>query len=275
MDADELRRVADIAADAETEDGTEPLDEATWLALRHRADGIAAWVEPDGFVFVIEGDLSLVVRPSARSHGTGARLLDQALAGVPEGPLQAWSHAAHPAAERLAASHGFEKVRELWVMRRPTSQPVGEVTVPDDVLVRRFRPGDEPELLRINAAAFADHPEQGQLSAEDLAERMAEQWYDASGLIVAARGRSLLGFHWTKQHSPELGEVYVVGIDPAAQGTGLGRTLTRVGLRHLADRGAREVLLYVEADNDRAVSLYSQDGFTHAAKDTHVMYRRA
>ena len=275
MDADELRLVADIAADAEGEDGTAPLDEATWLALRHRADDIAGWVERDGFVFVVEGDLSLVVRPAARAQGNGARLLHQALAGLPDGPLQAWSHVAHPAAERLAETHGFAKVRELWVMRRPTSQPVGEVTVPDDVVVRRYRPPDEEELLRVNTAAFADHPEQGQMDADDLAERMAEQWFDASGLIVAARDRTLLGFHWTKQHSPELGEVYVVGIDPAAQGSGLGRALTRAGLRHLADRGTREVLLYVEADNDRAVSLYSRDGFTHAAHDTHVMYRRS
>jgi mycothiol synthase len=160
-------------------------------------------------------------------------------------------------------------------MRRPSSLPVGEVTVPDDVLVRPFRSGDEAELLRVNAAAFAGHPEQGQMSADDLAERMAERWFDPAGLIVASRGRQLLGFHWTKQHSPELGEVYVVGIDPAAQGTGLGRALTRAGLRHLARRGAREVLLYVEADNERAVRLYSRDGFTHSAEDTHVMYRRA
>ena len=47
---------------------------------------------------------------------------------------------------------------------------------------------------------------------------------------------ALLGFHWTKVHSADLGEVYVVGVDPAAQGRGLGATLTLVGLHHLAER---------------------------------------
>jgi len=274
--ADGLRQIADIAADAEAEDRTSPLDEAAWLALRHRADEVAAWVEADGFALVVEDELALVVRPSARRRGTGTRLLDQALAELPDatGPLRAWSHADHPAAARLAESRGFAKVRELWVMRRPTSLPVGSVDVPDDVTVRHYRPSDRDELLRVNAAAFAQHPEQGQMSAEDLAERMDEPWFDPAGLIVAGRGRELLGFHWTKRHSPELGEVYVVGIDPAAQGTGLGRALTRAGLRHLADHGVHEVLLYVEADNERAVRLYSRDGFTHSAHDTHVMYRR-
>ena len=148
--ADRLRQIADIAAQAEAEDGTSPLDEATWLAMRHRGHTLTAWVEADGFALVIEDELSLVVRPSARRHGTGTRLLEQALAELPDdrGTLRAWSHADHPAAERLAAGHGFEKVRELWVMRRPTSQPVGEV-----VGARRRRRPPLPAPRRGGAAA--------------------------------------------------------------------------------------------------------------------------
>ncbi len=276
MHADGLRQIADIAAEAEADDGTAPLDEAMWLALQHRSDAVVAWVEADGFALVVEDELVLVVRPSTRRHGTGSRLLEQALAEHDgRQPLRAWSHADHPAAAQLAGRHGFTRVRELWVMRRPTSMPVGEVTVPDDVVVRSFRPNDAEQLVRVNAAAFAGHPEQGQMSAEDLAERMAEPWFDPAGLIVASRGRELLGFHWTKRHSPELGEVYVVGIAPEAQGTGLGKALTRAGLRRLADHGAEEVILYVESDNERAVTLYGRDGFTHAPRDTHVMYRQS
>jgi mycothiol synthase len=104
---------------------------------------------------------------------------------------------------------------------------------------------------------------------------MAEPWFDPAGLLVAEddAGR-LLGFHWTKQHSADLGEVYVVAIAPEAQGRGLGRVLTLAGLHHLATRGVGEVLLYVESDNQPAVSLYAGLGFDHAARDTHVMYRR-
>ncbi|HYH35377.1 MAG TPA: mycothiol synthase [Nocardioides sp.] len=276
MHADELRQIADIAAQAEAADGAAPLDEATWLALRHRSDDVAAWVDPDGFALLVERDLSLVVRPSARRKGVGARLLGTALAerSAVEAELRAWSHTDHPGAARLAERHGFARVRELWVMRRPTSLPAGEVVVPEGVTIRPYRRGDEDELLRVNAAAFAFHPEQGAMTRDDLAERMAEPWFDPSGLLVAHRGRGLLGFHWTKQHSATLGEVYVVGIDPAAQGTGLGRALTRAGLLHLAGRGITEVLLYVEADNEPAVRLYTSHGFTHSAQDTHVMYRR-
>jgi mycothiol synthase len=142
------------------------------------------------------------------------------------------------------------------------------------VSVRGFEVGDEAELIRVNAAAFASHPEQGAMDAANLAERMAEPWFDPAGLVVAVAGDRMLGFHWTKQHSPSLGEVYVVGIDPEAQGQGLGKLLTLAGLHHLTSRGVEEVLLYVESDNEPAIAVYSGLGFTHAAADTHVMYRR-
>jgi mycothiol synthase len=144
----------------------------------------------------------------------------------------------------------------------------------EGVTVRGYTPADAAEVLRVNAAAFASHPEQGGMDAANLAERMAEEWFDPAGLLLAVDGDRLLGFHWTKQHSPQLGEVYVVGIDPAAQGRGLGKLLTLAGLHHLAARGVDEVLLYVESDNAPAVAVYAGLGFHHADADTHVMYQR-
>ena len=54
----------------------------------------------------------------------------------------------------------------------------------------------------------------------------------------------------------------MLGVDPAAHGKGLGRTLTLAGLKHLRDRGLGAVLLYVEADNGPAVRVYERLGFT-------------
>jgi mycothiol synthase len=201
-------------------------------------------------------------------------LLRDALDGRP-GPWLAWSHGDHPAAAALARRTGFERVRELWVMRRSLQDPTATPsTRGSDFQVRSFRPGDEAELLRVNAAAFAHHPEQGGMDAAELTERMAEPWFDPAGLLVADAGDRLLGFHWTKRHTSTLGEVYVVGIDPASQGQGVGKVLVDAGLRHLRDGGADDVLLYVESDNLPAVRLYEGLGFTHAAADTHVMYAR-
>ena len=260
-----------IAAAAEASDGMAPLDEATLMALR---DGSAdlAMVE-GGFTLHHDGSLDLVVHPDRRGEGLGGSLLTSAEEAY-DGPLAAWSHGNHPAAARLAERHGWERVRDLWVMRRRMSEPLPALRIPSGVRIRSWRDGDADAVVAINAAAFASHPEQGAMDHANLARRMAEPWFDPAGLLLVEDDSGVLGFHWTKRHSRTLGEVYVVGVAPSAQGRGLGRLLTLAGLHQLADRRVSEVLLYVESDNAAAIATYTRLGFTHADSDTHVQYRR-
>lgn len=265
-----LEQVRAVAAAAAAADGVDPLDEATWLAL---ASGLPAGAEVSdaGFAFLLDGQVHLAVAPSARGGGVGSALARGVLAGV-DGAVSAWSHADHPAAAALASSYGFERVRDLWVLRRGRGE-LPSAPPPEGVSVRAFAPGDEEALLEVNAAAFAAHPEQGGLTRKGLAARMAEAWFSPAGLLLAWRGAELLGFHWTKVHPDGEGEVYVVGVSPSAQGLGLGRALTVAGLRHLYDeRGVESVRLFVESDNAVGRRLYEGLGFTHGR--THAMYRR-
>jgi mycothiol synthase len=269
---DPRQQVEEIARAAEAADGAAPLDEAARIAL---ADGTASVLtEPGGFALLHDGDLSLAVDPEVRGRGIGSALLTRAEASYADA-VTAWSHGDHPAAARLAASHGWDRARDLWVMRRPTSLSLPALIVPAGVTIRGYRDGDASSVVAVNAAAFAHHPEQGAMDLDNLARRMAEPWFDPAGLLVAEDASGILGFHWTKQHDARHGEVYVVGIAPAAQGRGLGKLLTLAGLHHLAGLGVDEVLLYVESDNAPAVALYSGLGFAHADADTHVQYRRS
>lgn len=272
---DALAAIDRVATAASAYDGAAPLDEAALLRLKHRGlEGVETFVTADGFALRRGTEVDLVVAPEARGRGLGARLAG--LAATTPGPLTAWSHGDHPAARTLADRLGFARTRELWVMRRPTVVPLPAVAAPDGVHIRDYGDGDADALLGVNAAAFAEHAEQGALDRDGLAERMAEPWFDPAGLLLAVDdGGELLGFHWTKQHDEHTGEVYVVGIQPAAQGRGLGRLLTVAGLQHLASRGVAEVILYVESDNGPARHVYEGLGFSHAAADTHVQYRRA
>ena len=266
MNLDLVEATAVAAAEV---DGAAPLDEATWRSLRGGDEGWSAVVTRQGFALTHGEDLHLVVHPDHRGRGLGAGFLADV-----EGPAQSWSHGGHPAAATLAARFGFRRARNLWVMRRPAAEPLPPPRPSPDVDVRTYTDADAAELLRVNAEAFADHPEQGAMDASDLASRMAEPWFDPAGLLVATQGPRMLGFHWTKQRSPDRGEVYVVGIDPHAQGRGLGRALTLAGLHHLVGLGVSEIVLYVEAENHAALATYTKLGFTHADADTHVMYRR-
>ena len=261
--------LAEIARAAEEADGVPPVDEGTWRAVRTRPGTVRIRVVDGGFALIDGQHADVVVHPDHRGKGLGRQLATEVTEG---GAREAWSHADHPAAAHLAEELGWRRERELWVMRRAAAD-LPPVTG-SDVRISTYTPEWVGELLRVNAAAFAAHPEQGAMDAADLEARMAEPWFDDRDLLLATEGDRLLGFHWTKVHSATLGEVYVVGIDPAAQGRGLGKLLTTAGLHHLAERGVDEILLYVESDNAPAIALYSGLGFTHAARDTHVMYRR-
>jgi mycothiol synthase len=145
--------------------------------------------------------------------------------------------------------------------------------IPDGVTVDAFRPGaDDSAWVALNGLAFADHPEQGAWTLGDLHDRLAEPWFDPAGFFVARRDAEMVGFHWTKVHDDGTGEVYVVGVDPAERGGGLGRALTLIGLHHLMRTGRSRVMLYVEASNRGAVHLYTSLGFERIGLD--VMYAR-
>jgi mycothiol synthase len=199
---------------------------------------------------------------------------------VAGGRLRLWAHGEHPGAVALARSLGFTQARVLWQMRRSLLAPLAEPHLADGVRLRPFVVGaDEPAFLRVNNAAFDWHPEQGGWDLEQVKLREAEPWFDPKGFLLAVDADDrLLGFHWTKVHGDgahshePIGEVYVLGVDPSARGMHLGAALTLAGLRHLRDRGLSQVMLYVEADNDAAVRVYRDLGFTRW--DTDVAYVR-
>lgn len=247
-------------------------------------------------VLVREGQtwvLEAAVAPDARGAGCGRALVEAAAAAVPAGQLAAWVHggsdeSAAPvrAARALATSLGWRVTRELYQLglalsgqgRENVLAAAAAHPLPAGVQLASFTEADGPAWLAVNAAAFADHPEQGRLGENDLAARIEADWFRAEGFLLAHdEAGQLAGFHWTKiptqqgqlrEGSTPEGEVYAVGIAPSWQGRGLGRALTLAGMAYLAQAAdetgqqLQRLVLYVDAENTAAVKLYHSLGFT-------------
>jgi mycothiol synthase len=292
----------DVAAAAIDVDGYDPFNEQARLDVESgrrspivvrltTGDATEPLERPVGAAILGRGELDFVIDPLFRGKGYGEQAV-RGLLATARGTLTAWSHGDHPAARRLAERHGFAPVRTLLHLVASldgvgddagstsdgaASGPAGAASaaLPEGFTLGPMRPGDEDEWVELNARIFDRHPEQGRLTLDDLRARQAERWFDAGDVLMLrdASGH-LVGYDWVKVDagSPE-GEVYVLGVDAALGGRGLGRLLLQAGLERLAARGCKQAGLYVVADNETAVRLYRSAGFLEHTVD--VQYRRA
>lgn len=267
MSADE---VLALAAAVEEVDGVSPLNEASRIALtgttppridrrRHDDDSLVGIAYAAG-----DSHVEVFVHPRVRGRGIGRELLTTA---TEAGEQDFWAHGDLESAQNLASSLGLDRTRTLLILSRSVDTPLPDERDVPGVTLRTWRDADAPGLVAVNAIAFADHPEQSGMDEADLRSRMAQPWFDPTGLFVAERDGAVVGFHWTKIEDG-VGEVYVVGVDPSAQGIGLGRALTLRGLHHLAAAGVSHIDLYVEGDNAPALATYHGLDFAERARDS-------
>ena len=286
MADDDIANVTDLLDAAARADGRRPLSDHLYLDLVNGGlDGFAGFVasepghdHPVAYAQISRGNdahaFELVVHPHHRYEMAtiGPELIEAALEVVAAdggGRVNWWVFEPTSAHETLAATAHMTRGRTLHQMRR--SLPTGlELTID----TRAFVPGvDDEAWLLVNNRAFADHGEQGGWTIETFRQRQQEDWFDPEGFRVLGvfppdgdRER-MAGFCWTKVHPAtdtdvELGEIYVIAVDPDFHGKGYGAQLTLAGLDHLARRGVRIGMLYVDANNAAAVAMYERLGFT-------------
>lgn len=275
-----IRFVEEVAAAS----GTRPLSDHLWLDLldggapgflaataselsdgEPRLVGLAQMSPANAGVVleVVTARAGASTDPASDAAAVATDLADTAIDALRRtggGRVTWWVDDADRSVTAVADAHGLTLERSLHEMRRSLPHPDRSAAP-----TRAFEPGvDDDAWLAVNNRAFAAHGEQGGWTNEALALRMAEPWFDPDGFRLYEEDGTLRGFCWTKVHSeddPPVGEIYVIAVDPAAHGRGLGRELTLAGLDWLADHGIGQATLYVDAANAAAVRLYERLGF--------------
>ena len=276
-------------------DGTPPIAEHVLLHLRHGGDKsdshlvieenkeVIAYAHLDTTDLVAGPSVEAVVHPQHRGKGLGALILKEAIK-ICGDKTRIWSHGDLPAAKAIASSLKLERLWSNLLM----SKSLGEIQpVNSKYPIRAFIPGlDNQAFLALNNKVFADYPDQGGWSEDDLKVRVNESWFDDKGFFVAEDSGELIGFCWTKIHGAHthshsggdddhgheaLGEIYVLAVNPDYKGKGVGRDLTITGLNYLKHQGLSNVMLYVGVENTPAFNLYKSLGFKEFGSD--VMYR--
>ena len=151
------------------------------------------------------------------------------------------------------------KIHRLLTDPLPTSKR--------EYAIRTFDPTQDRELwLELNNKIFVNHPDQGNWAIADLENRMAENWFDPTGFFLATKDDQIIGFVWTKIHrdfvnQEPVGELFVVGVDPDHAHQGIGRAVSVAAINYLVAKGLKQAMLYVDADNEKGLALYTSLGF--------------
>ncbi len=300
MDDRDIAEVTSLLDAAARADGRRPLSDHLYLDLVRGGDdgfaGLVAWEpgheHPVAYAQISKGNgthvFELVVHPHHRYEMAtiGPELMDSALAVIRAeegGSVHWWVYEPTSAHQTLAADAGMVQERTLYQMRR--SLPAERHAT---IETRAFVPGEDDEVwLSVNNRAFADHAEQGGWTLDTFCSRQQEDWFDPEGFRMYETDGRVAGFCWTKvhheghemtdpDHRGDLGEIYVIAVDPDFHGRGLGSELTLAGLDHLSSRGIRTAMLYVDAANESAIAMYRRLGFdvhsTNAAFVTEVAH---
>ena len=274
----DIAAVSELLHVAGHHDDHRALGEHKWLDLvQGGRPGFSGFVARDmvlrrvvGYAHLSRGPTSwaieFVVHPAFREpdEPVGTELVRAAIGEIAReggGHVHLWVAKPGPDHDAVAAANGLKRGRDLLQMRRdlPLEEP------PPPLEVRSFRTGeDEERWLEVNNRAFRSHPEQGAWDLETVKEREREPWFDPDGFLLYEEDGKLAGSCWTKVHAddPPIGEIYVISVDPAFQGRGLGRALVLAGLDHLSGAGITQAMLYVDGANSAALGLYRDLRFT-------------
>lgn len=272
-----------------------PVSEKTLLNIRHNSNKavlhliyrkkfkVIAYAHVDLINPKLSPVVEIVIDPKYSNYDFSDYLIKKLFKRL-ESSLYIWLRSGFITNINISSKLQFEPVRKILIMEKKLIN-IEKITVKNgQIKLRNFISGiDENNWLRFHNLVFKDHPDQSGWNQKDLSQRLVESWFDKNGFFIALIDNLIVGSIWTKIHNfPPLrssflqnfhaiGEIYITAVHPKYEGFGLGRTLTLSALNYLKSQGLDRVILYVDSNNTKALTLYKSIGFTEINED--VLYK--
>jgi len=201
-----------------------------------------------------------------RRSGIGTALLAEMRRQVAEvaadvGEIEIGAVLPNPAAEGFAVRHGFRPSRTYWLMERPAAA-LEAPEWPAGVTLRAFDGSDRDQQWWVDVVnrSWREHHHPIHATLDEMRRYLAGGFFDPAAMYFAERAGEPVGFVRGARHATR-GEVAVLGVVPEERGRGIGRALLRFGSQWLLDHGAARITLYVDGENERALTLYRGERF--------------
>ncbi|MGG2057662.1 GNAT family N-acetyltransferase [Lysinibacillus pakistanensis] len=198
---------------------------------------------------------SLVVTPTYRQKGIGTTLVEALQAGLQERGAEGQlavvidgSPFGHTFIENKGFTYSFS---EATLETRAES-----VKLSKDVEIIPYA-GEQAELIAIYSEAFGDLPEESEeLIAFNTSTNGRKLW-------LARKDGEVVGTVTTAQEN-EIQWVTALAVHPNCEGQGIGTAMLSFSKDYASKIGAKFVMLDVEIDNGKALSVYEKAGFMKA-----------
>jgi mycothiol synthase len=279
---DDVEAVAAVFRAHDLDDSGESVIDADFLRVEWSRPGFDlatnSWIVVDGAPAIVgyahamleEPDIVEsygVVHPERRGQGIGTFLLNRIQERATElsgGDPFIFRHAINAddrAAAAMLAARRLQVVRHFWHMQIDFDGTVDPGRAPEGItLAPIVAPHDLPDVHAIITASFVGHWGETPQPFDRWIEEEAGDDYDPGLWLLARDGERSVGA-LTASLAGDRGWVGYLGILPSHRGRGIGGALLRHSFAALAGRGARRVLLNVDADNETgATALYERVG---------------
>jgi ribosomal protein S18 acetylase RimI-like enzyme len=195
-------------------------------------------------------------------HAEAARVAAPADATPPAADieLETWAADGWPEAAALAERGWTATDVVLTQYHQALDIELDPPRVPDGYVLRSLRgPDDVPARVEVHRAAFAP----SRMTVEKYAILLAQDHYAfARDIVLEAADGSFAAFAmcWMDE-AGSIGEFEPVGVHPDHQRRGLGRVITRHGLRLMRAAGLRDAIVFSLRSNAASEALYRSAGF--------------